>query len=56
MSDLPASVRISEEGPREGFQFEKGVIPTERKIALIDALCKRGIVTASTSARLERTT
>jgi len=43
MSDLPASVRISEEGPREGFQFEKGAIPTERKIALIDALSQTGL-------------
>ena len=43
MSDLPASVHISEEGPREGFQFEKGVIPTERKIALIDALSQTGL-------------
>jgi hydroxymethylglutaryl-CoA lyase len=43
MSDLPASVHISEEGPREGFQFEKGAIPTERKIALIDALSQTGL-------------
>jgi hydroxymethylglutaryl-CoA lyase len=43
MSDLPAAVRITEEGPREGFQFEKGVIPTARKIALIDALSQTGL-------------
>jgi len=43
MSDLPTSVRISEEGPREGFQFEKGPISTERKIALIDALSQTGL-------------
>jgi hydroxymethylglutaryl-CoA lyase len=43
MSDLPASVHISEEGPREGFQFEKGFIPTARKIALIDALSQTGL-------------
>jgi hydroxymethylglutaryl-CoA lyase len=43
MSDLPTSVHISEEGPREGFQFEKGVIPTDRKIALIDALSQTGL-------------
>jgi hydroxymethylglutaryl-CoA lyase len=40
---LPASIRINEEGPREGFQFEKGAIPTERKIALIDALSQTGL-------------
>jgi hydroxymethylglutaryl-CoA lyase len=43
MSDLPASIHISEEGPREGFQFEKGAISTERKIALIDALSQTGL-------------
>jgi len=43
MSDLPKSVRINEEGPREGFQFEKGPIPTARKIALIDSLSKTGL-------------
>ena len=43
MSDLPASVQISEEGPREGFQFEKGFIATAQKIALIDALSQTGL-------------
>ena len=43
MSDLPAAVRISEEGPREGFQIEKGPIATARKIELIDALSGTGI-------------
>jgi hydroxymethylglutaryl-CoA lyase len=43
MSDLPAAVHITEEGPREGFQIEKGPIPTARKIELIDALAQTGI-------------
>lgn len=43
MSDLPKSVRINEEGPREGFQFEKGPISTARKIELIDSLSKTGL-------------
>jgi hydroxymethylglutaryl-CoA lyase len=43
MSDLPKSVHITEEGPREGFQIEKGPIPTARKIALIDALSQSGL-------------
>jgi hydroxymethylglutaryl-CoA lyase len=43
MSDLPKKVHIHEEGPREGFQFEKQVIPTARKIALIDALSGTGL-------------
>ena len=43
MSDLPKSVHITEEGPREGFQIEKGPIATARKIALIDALSQTGL-------------
>lgn len=43
MSDLPKSVLINEEGPREGFQFEKGPIATARKIELIDSLSKTGL-------------
>jgi hydroxymethylglutaryl-CoA lyase len=43
MSHLPAAVHITEEGPREGFQIEKGPIPTARKIELIDALSKTGL-------------
>ena len=43
MSDLPKSVRINEEGPREGFQIEKGPISTARKIALIDSLSETGL-------------
>ncbi len=43
MSDLPCSVVITEEGPREGFQIEKGPIATERKVTLIDALSETGL-------------
>jgi hydroxymethylglutaryl-CoA lyase len=43
MSDLPKFVDINEEGPREGFQFEKGAISTARKIELIDALSQTGL-------------
>ena len=43
MSDLPKFVHLNEEGPREGFQFEKGAIPTARKIELIDALSLTGL-------------
>ena len=43
MSDIPAAVHINEEGPREGFQIEKGPIATARKIELIDALSQTGI-------------
>jgi hydroxymethylglutaryl-CoA lyase len=43
MSDLPKAVRINEEGPREGFQIEKGPISTAQKIALIDSLSQTGL-------------
>jgi len=43
MADFPKAVRVNEEGPREGFQFEKGPIPTARKIQLIDSLSKTGL-------------
>ncbi len=43
MTDLPARVEITEEGPREGFQIEPGPIPTADKIALIDALSATGV-------------
>jgi len=40
---LPARIEIREEGPREGFQFEKGPIPTEAKLELIHALAETGL-------------
>jgi isopropylmalate/homocitrate/citramalate synthase len=43
MSDLPKSVSIHEEGPREGFQIEPGPIPTDDKIHLIEALAETGL-------------
>lgn len=43
MADYPKAIQINEEGPREGFQFEKGPIPTARKIELVDALSKTGL-------------
>lgn len=45
MSDLPKTVKIKEVGPREGFQFEKGAITLEDKIALVDALSETGVKT-----------
>jgi hydroxymethylglutaryl-CoA lyase len=43
VSALPEQVRIREVGPRDGFQNEPEVIPTETKIALIDALARTGL-------------
>lgn len=43
MSNMPKSVKINEEGPREGFQIESAAIPTARKIEFIEALSGTGL-------------
>ncbi|HTU02762.1 MAG TPA: hydroxymethylglutaryl-CoA lyase, partial [Candidatus Sulfotelmatobacter sp.] len=44
MADYPKRVRINEVGVREGVQFEKAtVIPTEKKVELVDALSATGL-------------
>jgi hydroxymethylglutaryl-CoA lyase len=43
VSALPASVRIREVGPRDGFQNEKEVIETDDKVELIDVLGRTGL-------------
>ena len=45
MSDFPKRIEIKEEGPREGFQIEKTLIPTARKIDFINALSQTGLKT-----------
>jgi hydroxymethylglutaryl-CoA lyase len=40
---LPARVQIREVGPRDGFQNEPEVIPTEAKLELIEALARTGL-------------
>jgi hydroxymethylglutaryl-CoA lyase len=43
VDELPRAVNLREVGPRDGFQNEPEVIPTERKIELIDALARTGL-------------
>jgi hydroxymethylglutaryl-CoA lyase len=43
MTELPQAVSVREVGPRDGFQNEPEVIPTERKIELVDALARTGL-------------
>jgi hydroxymethylglutaryl-CoA lyase len=43
MPELPSGVRIREVGPRDGFQNEPEVIPTARKVELIEALARTGL-------------
>jgi hydroxymethylglutaryl-CoA lyase len=40
---MPEHVKIREVGPRDGFQNEPEVIPTARKVELIDALARTGL-------------
>jgi hydroxymethylglutaryl-CoA lyase len=40
---IPDAVQIREVGPRDGFQNEPEVIPTERKVELIDMLARTGL-------------
>jgi hydroxymethylglutaryl-CoA lyase len=40
---IPTRVDIREVGPRDGFQNEPEIIPTERKVELIDMLARTGL-------------
>src|SRR6266480_2380089 len=42
-AQLPKTVRIREVGPRDGFQNEPDVIPTEEKVRLIGLLAEAGL-------------
>jgi hydroxymethylglutaryl-CoA lyase len=43
VTELPQSVRIREVGPRDGFQNEPEVIPTDEKVRLIEMLARSGL-------------
>jgi len=43
MSDRPTRIIIEEQGLRDGFQSEKTVVPTERKLEIIDTLVEAGV-------------
>lgn len=43
-------IRIIEVGPRDGLQNEKAIIPTERKVAFVDALSRSGVDEIEVSA------
>lgn len=40
---LPEKITIREVGPREGFQINKEVIPTDKKLLLLEALAATGV-------------
>jgi hydroxymethylglutaryl-CoA lyase len=41
--EFPTNVRIREVGPRDGFQNEPEVIPTDEKVRLIEMLSETGL-------------
>jgi hydroxymethylglutaryl-CoA lyase len=43
LDSLPAEVTVYEVGPRDGLQNESRLVPTESKVALIDALSATGL-------------
>ncbi|MCG2633533.1 MAG: hydroxymethylglutaryl-CoA lyase [Gammaproteobacteria bacterium] len=43
MSDLPEFVEFHEEGPREGFQYEKQLYPLAERVRVVDALSETGL-------------
>jgi hydroxymethylglutaryl-CoA lyase len=43
MSELPKFVEVHEEGPRDGLQIEKTLIPTDTKVKFIEALSDTGL-------------
>jgi isopropylmalate/homocitrate/citramalate synthase len=43
MPALPASIRLLEVGPRDGLQNEAMLVPTERKVAFVEALVDAGL-------------
>src|SRR5919202_2968911 len=43
MAELPKAVRVREVGPRDGFQNEPEVVPTDQKVRLIDMLARTGL-------------
>ena len=47
---LPASIRITDVGPRDGLLNESVIIPAEQKVALIDALSASGVAEIEVSS------
>ena len=42
-TDLPGRVTLIEVGPRDGFQFEKQIIPTDMKLKIISEMVNAGL-------------
>lgn len=50
MKDYPKRIQITEVGPRDGLQNQSTTIPTQTKIALVNALSQTGLQRIETSA------
>ncbi|MCL1962385.1 MAG: hydroxymethylglutaryl-CoA lyase [Desulfovibrionaceae bacterium] len=55
MSDLPRHIEIHEEGPREGFQFERGIYPLDQRVRLVDMLAETGLRQIQVASFVSRT-
>lgn len=47
---LPATVEITEMGTRDGFQAEPRFVPTDQKVAVVDALSRTGVAAIQVSS------
>jgi hydroxymethylglutaryl-CoA lyase len=49
-AELPSSVRLVEVGPRDGLQNEQTIVPTDVKVAMVDALSAAGFPAVEATA------
>jgi isopropylmalate/homocitrate/citramalate synthase len=56
LAGIPTAVRVVEVGPRDGLQNEAGLVPTETKVAFIEALAAAGapVIEATSFVRADR--
>jgi hydroxymethylglutaryl-CoA lyase len=55
MSDLPHRIEIHEEGPREGFQFERATYPLGARVRLVEMLAETGLRQIQVASFVSRT-
>jgi len=55
MSDLPRHIEIHEEGPREGFQFERATYPLDDRVRLVEMLAQTGLRQIQVASFVSRT-
>jgi hydroxymethylglutaryl-CoA lyase len=55
MSDLPQRIEIHEEGPREGFQFERQTYPLNERVRFVEMLAETGLRQIQVASFVSRT-